>query len=154
MEKFNLKNNLHLLGYSIPINKIVTKKELIKKLYSLPNQPNAIPYVTSYYERNWGFCISENEKKKLKNGNYKVFIDTELFNGNLNYGEFLLKGRSQKEVFLSTYICHPSLANNEISGPSLLTYCEMDKKLKEEDTVIELYLFQKLLDQLHIYLKF
>ena len=116
------KNNLHLLGYSIPINKIVTKKELLKKLYSLPNQPNAIPYVTSYYERNWGFCISENERKKLKNGNYKVFIDTELFNGNLNYGEFLLKGKSQKEVFLSTYICHPSLANNEISGPSLLTY--------------------------------
>ena len=77
--------------------------------------------MTSYYERNWGFCISENEKKKLKNGNYKVFIDTELFNGNLNYGEFLLKGRSQKEA-LSTYICHPSLANNEISGPSLLTY--------------------------------
>ena len=116
------KNNLHLIGYSIPVNKIISKNQLEKNLHSLPKQPNAIPYITSYYERNWGFCISENDRKKLKNGDYKVVINTSLFKGFLNYGEILIKGKSKKEVFLSTYICHPSLANNEISGPSVLTF--------------------------------
>ena len=116
------KNNLHLVGYSIPINKIITKNELEKHLYSLPKQPNAIPYVTSYYKKNWGFCISENIRKKLKKGNYKIVINTGLFKGVLNYGEILIKGKSKKEVFLSSYICHPSMANNEISGPSVLTF--------------------------------
>ena len=116
------KNNLHLVGYSTPINKIITKKQLLKKLFSLPDQPNAIPYVTSYYKKNWGFCISENQKSNLPDGKYKVFIDSKHFKGKLNYGELVLKGKSKKEVFLSTYICHPALANNEISGPSLLTY--------------------------------
>ncbi len=116
------RNNLHLVGYSTAVNKILTKKQLLKKLFSLPSQPSAIPYVTSYYKKNWGFCISENQKRKLKNGKYKVFIDTKHFKGKLNYGEIIFKGKSKKEVFLSTYICHPSLANNEISGPSVLTY--------------------------------
>ena len=116
------KNNLHLVGYSIPINKIITKNELEKHLYSLPNQPNAIPYITSYYKKNWGFCISENNRKKLKKGKYKIVINTKLFMGVLNYGEILIKGKSEKEVFLSSYICHPSMANNEISGPSVLTF--------------------------------
>ena len=116
------KNNLHLVGYSTPINKIITKKQLLKKLFSLPDQPDAIPYVTSYYKKNWGFCISENQKSNLPDGKYKVFIDSKHFKGKLNYGELVLKGKSKKEVFLSTYICHPALANNEISGPSLLTY--------------------------------
>jgi aminopeptidase-like protein len=116
------KNNLHLVGYSIPINKIITKNELEKHLYSLPKQPNAIPYITSYYKKNWGFCISENARKKLKKGKYKIVINTSLFNGVLNYGEILIKGKSKKEVFLSSYICHPSMANNEISGPSVLTF--------------------------------
>ena len=116
------KNNLHLMGYSVAVNKILSRKQLEKRLFSLPKQPNAIPYITSYYKNNWGFCISENDKKKLKDGRYKVVIDTKHFKGKLNYGEILIKGKSKKEVFLSTYICHPSLANNEISGPSVLTY--------------------------------
>ena len=115
-------NNLHLVGYSYSINKKVSKKQLFKNLHSLKNKPNAIPYVTSYYNKNWGFCISENQRKLLKEGMYEIFIDTEHFHGSLTYGELLIKGRSQKEIFLSTYICHPSMANNELSGPCVTTY--------------------------------
>lgn len=125
------KNNLHLVGYSIPIKKKISKNTLLKKLYSLPKQPSAIPYLTSYYKRDWGFCISHNQKKKLIDGNYKVFIDTKLFRGKMNYGEIILKGKLKKEVLLSTYICHPSMANNEVSGPSILTF--LTKWLKSLD---------------------
>jgi aminopeptidase-like protein len=119
----NIKdNNLHVVSYSRPINKTLKLDELKKNLYSLPSQPNAIPYVTSYYDNNWGFCISENQKIKLKPGNYKAFIDSKIFKGNLNYGEILIKGKTTKEIFLSTYICHPSMANNEVSGPSITTF--------------------------------
>ncbi len=110
------KNNLHLLGYSIPINKTVSKKILLEHVYSDKNQKNAIPYVTSYYHKNWGFCMSENEKKKLKGKNFKVKIFSKLKNGKMHYGEAILKGKSNKEIFFSTYICHPSMANNETSG--------------------------------------
>ncbi len=117
------KNNLHLVGYSIPINKNITKRELFKNLYFLRNQPNAIPYITSYYKRRWGFCISYNEYKILDkrysyNDKFKVVINSNLNKkGNLNYGELILKGKSKKEILISTYICHPSMANNELSGP-------------------------------------
>ena len=121
------KNNLHLIGYSEPINKKISKKELISRLYSLPKQPTAIPYITSYYKKYWGFCVSENEKKKilkkLKNidENKKLLfakIDTTFKKkGKLNYGEIYIPGISKKEIFLSTYVCHPSMANNELSGP-------------------------------------
>ncbi len=129
IDKFNKKiidfqkNNLHLMGYSIPIKKKITKQELFKNLYILKNQPEAIPYVTSYYRKRWGFCISYNDFKALdkrysSNDQFKVVIDSS-FNkwGNLNYGEYLLKGKSKKEILISTYICHPSMANNELSGP-------------------------------------
>src|SRR6056300_1180705 len=117
------KNNLHLVGYSIPIKKNITKKELFKNLYFLKNQPKAIPYITSYYKRRWGFCISYNEYKILDkqyslNDKFKVVINSNLNKkGNLNYGELILKGKSKKEILISTYICHPSMANNELSGP-------------------------------------
>ena len=117
------KNNLHLVGYSIPIKKNITKKELFKNLYFLKNQPEAIPYITSYYKRRWGFCISYNEFKILDkryslNDKFKVVINSDLNKkGNLNYGELVLKGKSKKEILISTYICHPSMANNELSGP-------------------------------------
>lgn len=129
IDKYNNKiidfkiNNLHIIGYSIPINRILTKKELFKNLYFLRNQPNAIPYITSYYERRWGFCVSYNQYKKFKKkysvkDKFKVVINSKLNkSGHLNYGEILLKGKSKKEVLISTYICHPSMANNELSGP-------------------------------------
>lgn len=115
------KNNLHLMGYSTPIKKIISFEKLQKHLYSLPNQPNAIPYVTSYYKKNWGFCLKHNDRNKLVSGNYEVFVDSSLTSGNLTYGEVILPGKKKKEIFLSTYICHPSLANNELSGPVVTT---------------------------------
>ncbi len=116
------KNNLHVMGYSKPINKKLSLRELTKHLYSLQKQPKAIPYVTSYYKRRWGFCLSYNLKKKLKNGIYKVFIDSKLSKGHLTYGEIILPGKIKKEIFISTNICHPSLANNELSGPAVTVY--------------------------------
>jgi aminopeptidase-like protein len=115
------KNNLHLMGYSIPINKTVSLNELQNHLHSLNDQPEAIPYITSYYKEDWGFCISQKEKDNLTEGDYKIFIDSKLFNGVLNYGEVILPGKSNKEILLSTYICHPSMANNELSGPVVTT---------------------------------
>jgi len=114
------KNNLHVVGYSSPINKIINKKDLLKNIYTQKNQPNAIPYVTSYYKKRWGFCMSENMKKKLPNGKYKVLIDSNLKKGFLELMEAKIKGNSKKEIFFSSYVCHPSMANNELSGPVLL----------------------------------
>ncbi len=116
------KNNLHVFGYSIPINKTLNKKKLFKNLYYLKKQPKAIPYITSYYKRRWGFCLSYNEfkkfnKKYLSTDKFKVLIESSFkHNGYLNYGEIVLKGKSEKEILISTYICHPSMANNELSG--------------------------------------
>lgn len=116
------ENNLSLVGYSVPVNKKLNLKELQKHLYSLPDYPSAIPYVTSYYEKRWGFCLSQVERDLLEDGEYKVFIDSKLFNGSLTYGEIFFKGASKKEIFLSTYICHPSMANDNLSGVVVLNY--------------------------------
>ena len=115
-------NNLHLMGYSVPFRGKLTLKQLSSHLHSLPDMPTAIPYVTSYYSSNWSFCISQEERDKLVEGLYEVVVDTELFDGDMTYGEVIIRGETEQEILLSTYICHPSMANNELSGPVVTTY--------------------------------
>ena len=135
------KNNLHVVGYSKPINKTISRDNLLYNLFTIKKQPNAIPYITSYYKKRWGFCLSFNQFKKLKNeykksDKFKVVIKSS-FNkkGFLNYGEFFLKGNSSDEILISTYVCHPSMANNELSGPivsmSLINYFKKFKNLNK-----------------------
>jgi aminopeptidase-like protein len=115
------QNNLHVVGYSESVDKSMTLDELEEHLYSLSELPDAVPYITSYYKRRWGFCISDTERKLLKKGKYKVYIRSDLFDGSLTYGEVLIPGNTREEIFFSTYVCHPSMANNELSGPAVVT---------------------------------
>lgn len=112
-------NNLHVLGYSTPVDKWVSLDELKEHVYTQPDQPDCIPYVTSYYKERFGFCMSENMKNSLPEGKYHMYIDSELFDGVLNYAEIVIPGETDEEVFFSTYFCHPSMANNECSGPAV-----------------------------------
>lgn len=111
-------NNLHVVNYSVPVNRELSFEELEPHLHYREDLPEAIPYVTSYYKENWGFCLSYNDYRRLpKEGTYKVFIDSTLDKGHLTYGEAFLPGELKKEILISTYLCHPSMANNELSGP-------------------------------------
>ena len=115
------KNNLHVVGYSQPINKILTLNELKKHIHTDKNNKDAIPYITSYYKKTWGFCMSQNQLRNIRNKKYKVVIDSSFKKGVMDYGEIVLQGKSKKEILFSSYICHPSMANNELSGPVINT---------------------------------
>ena len=116
------KNNLHILNYSIPMNKKISLDELKSHLHSLPEYSDVIPYRTSYYNRDWGFCIAHNQLLQLEEDEYEVLIDSTLEDGSLTYGEYFIKGESDDEVLLSCYTCHPSMCNDNLSGVALLTF--------------------------------
>jgi len=116
------KSNLHVLNYSIPINSKVSLKELKEHLYTIPESPDWIPYRTSYYQENWGFCVNYNQYEKLQDDQYEVVIDSTLEEGSLTYGELYLKGESEDEILFSCYVCHPSMCNDNLSGISLLVF--------------------------------
>lgn len=113
------ENNLHVMGYSAPMDRYVSLDELKQYIYVQEDQPDAVPYVTSYYKERSGFCMSRNMRDSLPEDRYHMYIDSELFDGSLTYGEAVIPGKSEQEVLLSTYVCHPSMANNELSGPAV-----------------------------------
>lgn len=123
------KSNLHVLSYSTPINKKISLAELVSHLYSVPKYPDWIPYLTSYYKENWGFCLTHNQLKNLPEDTYEVVIDSNLENGHLTYGEILIRGEVEDEILFSCYICHPSMANDNLSGPVLLTFLAREMML-------------------------
>ena len=115
-------HNLHVMGYSEPVRRTLSLGELQSHLYSIESMPDTIPYVTSYYDQKWGFCLEHSKRLKLIEGDYEVVIDSMLSDGSLTYGELIIPGETEKEILLSTYVCHPSMANNELSGPTVLIY--------------------------------
>jgi aminopeptidase-like protein len=128
------ENNLRVVGFSIPVDRTISHSELLEHLHFLEDQPSAIPYVTSYYSQNWGFCIRHDELEKFDLENYRVVINSKFKKGHLRYGEIILEGESKKEVLFSTNICHPSMANNELSGPAVLVglvkFLQTEKNMK------------------------
>jgi aminopeptidase-like protein len=113
--------NMHVVGYSVAVDAWMDRQELEPFLHSLPQYPDWIPYVTSYYQRSWGFCLTQRQRDAMPPGKYHAVIRSTLTAGSLSYGEILIPGQSKDEVLLSTYVCHPSMANNELSGPVVTT---------------------------------
>ncbi len=116
------KSNLHVLNYSVPVKKKVSAKELREHLFSLPEHPCWVPYRTSYYSEQWGFCVSHNDLSCLTDAEYEIEIDASLEAGSLSYGEYCLQGQGPEEILISCHICHPSLANDNLSGVALAAH--------------------------------
>lgn len=130
------RSNLHVVSYSTPIHEKMQFKEFKDHLHYLENLPDAIPYRTSYYHENWGFCISKNQYHELfDDGEYELFIDSELTSGALSIGELLIQGKSKKEYLISCYICHPSMANDSLSG--VITTAFIAKELLKNQANLE-----------------
>jgi aminopeptidase-like protein len=123
--------NLHVVGYSEPVRARLPLEALRERLHTLPDQPDLIPYRTSYYDRTWGFCLSHRQFEQLEPGDYEVVIDSTLEPGSLSYAELEVEGSGDEEVLLSTYVCHPSLANDNLSGIAVATL--LAKRLLERE---------------------
>lgn len=115
-------HNLHVVNYSVPVDQVMSLEELLPHLHTIPHLPDAIPYVTSYYKERWGFCLTHRQLEQLTPGDYHIYIRSEHVPGELNFAHALLPGESKEEVLISTYVCHPSMANNELSGPIVATF--------------------------------
>lgn len=115
-------SNLHVVNYSVPVNRKMSLEELKEHLYSLPDYPDWIPYRTTYYKENWGFCLTHNQYLELQNGEYEVVIDSSLVEGKLTYGEYFIAGETTDEVLISCHSCHPSLCNDNLSGISVAVF--------------------------------
>ena len=115
------KSNLHVVNYSVPVRARLSLRELDEHLHSLPDQPDAIPYRASYYHESWGFCLTHRQREQLVEDDYDVVIDSTLAPGEMEYAQSVVPGADRREVFYSTYFCHPSLANDQLSGIVLLT---------------------------------
>lgn len=116
------ENNLHVVGYSTPVDIRMPLEQLQEHLHSLPEKPDAIPYVTSYYADRWGFCLTHRLRQSLTSGTYRAVIRSRKFAGVMNYADLVIPGQTSQEILLTTYVCHPSMANNEVSGPAVLTF--------------------------------
>jgi aminopeptidase-like protein len=116
------RSNLHIVNYSIPIRDKMPLEKLKEHLHSIPEQPDWIPYRTSYYKETWGFCLSHQALQNLEDGEYEVYIDTSLEEGHLTYGEYYLQGETSDEILISCHCCHPSLCNDNLSGMALATF--------------------------------
>ena len=114
-------NNLHVIGYSEQVEGWLSREELMSNIFTIKEIPDAIPYVTSYYSKRWGFCMTENQRQAMKNDVYYAKIESRKTKGYLHYADLIKRGKSKEEVLISTYICHPSMANNELSGPMVAT---------------------------------
>lgn len=128
-------SSLHVVGYSKPIRKKIKLNDLKKNLFTLEDLPNAIPYITSFYDSNWGFCLPYNQYKNLKDGIYEVCIESKFVKGNLKTAEYTKIGKSKKEIILSSYICHPEMVNNELAAPAILAYvCQLLESMNTKYT--------------------
>lgn len=123
-------HSLHILNYSIPVHQQMSLEELTPHIYSLPDQPDLIPYRTSYYREQWGFCMRHEDVLKLKEGQYEVYVDASLEPGHLTYGELFIPGELEDEVLFSAHICHPSLANDNLAGIGVMV--ELAKELLQQ----------------------